>query len=101
MFDAQRDQAKEILSKQAVKIATKAEEHERFIFKVRSSDPFCSSRVASCLKIFFFLGGGGCPCSLYSNCMRNLFILAGIDANALNERQRGCIFTVWGHLGTM
>ncbi|EAZ12481.1 hypothetical protein OsJ_02378 [Oryza sativa Japonica Group] len=29
-----RDQAKEILSKQAVKIATKAEEHERFIFKV-------------------------------------------------------------------
>ncbi|GJM94075.1 hypothetical protein PR202_ga10689 [Eleusine coracana subsp. coracana] len=29
-----RDQAKAILSKQAVKIATKAEEHERFIFKV-------------------------------------------------------------------
>lgn len=29
-----RDQAKEILSKHAVKIATKAEEHERFIFKV-------------------------------------------------------------------
>uniref|UniRef100_K3XI63 Glycerophosphocholine acyltransferase 1 n=2 Tax=Setaria italica TaxID=4555 RepID=K3XI63_SETIT len=28
-----RDQAKEMLSKQAVKIATKAEEHERFIFK--------------------------------------------------------------------
>ncbi|VAH77179.1 unnamed protein product [Triticum turgidum subsp. durum] len=29
-----RDQAKAMLSKQAVKIATKAEEHERFIFKV-------------------------------------------------------------------
>ncbi|RLN25213.1 hypothetical protein C2845_PM07G13710 [Panicum miliaceum] len=29
-----RDQAKALLSKQAVKIATKAEEHERFIFKV-------------------------------------------------------------------
>jgi hypothetical protein len=35
----QRDQAKEILSKQAVKIATKAEEHERFIFKVFSPIP--------------------------------------------------------------
>jgi hypothetical protein len=33
---AQRDQAKAILSKQAVKIATKAEQHERFIFKVIS-----------------------------------------------------------------
>ena len=32
----QRDQAKAMLSKQAVKIATKAEEHERFIFKVIS-----------------------------------------------------------------
>jgi hypothetical protein len=40
----QRDQAKAILSKQAVKIATKAEEHERFIFKVISlllSIPLC------------------------------------------------------------
>jgi hypothetical protein len=35
----QRDQAKAILSKQAVKIATKAEEHERFIFKVISLLP--------------------------------------------------------------
>jgi hypothetical protein len=34
-----RDQAKAMLSKQAVKIATKAEEHERFIFKVISLLP--------------------------------------------------------------
>jgi hypothetical protein len=38
-FVLQRDQAKAMLSKQAVKIATKAEEHERFIFKVISLLP--------------------------------------------------------------
>ena len=46
----QRDQAKAILSKQAVKIATKAEQHERLIFKVISRLWLC---LISLLLSFF------------------------------------------------
>ena len=46
----QRDQAKAILSKQAVKIATKAEQHERFIFKVIS--PLCLRLIPLSLHFF-------------------------------------------------
>jgi hypothetical protein len=46
----QRDQAKAILSKQAVKIATKAEQHDSFIFKVISR--LCLRLISSSLPFF-------------------------------------------------